>query len=223
MKNRSLLLTLALLSSCSYKVEKEKEPSVALDRASLGFSEIRSLAFGPKCSRCHGNDDWMNSYPAAQRLAQEISERVQGIGSRPAMPPPNSPQLTNREKQAIVAWVAAGAPEVPGEPSPPAPTEPPVEPPAEPEPPKPDPTEPPAPPRLNFARIRAQVFESKCIRCHQSELDTYEQTAPLLSDIEYRVQDIGGMFQMPPANRAQLTEEEKNLLLEWIRSGAPKD
>jgi uncharacterized membrane protein len=224
----TVMLSALLLASCSYKVEKEKEETLKLDTSSLGFAQIRSLALGPKCSRCHGNDDWMNSYPAAKAAAQDISDRVQGIGPNRPMPPASATPLTATEKAAIVAWVAAGAPEFPGQapveqPVNPPPVEPPpvTPPPVEPPPSEPPPVEPP-PPALNFALIKAKVFDAKCMRCHKAELDTYENTRPFIKDIEFRIQDIGGEFQMPPPNRPQLTDQEKNLVLEWIRSGAPE-
>lgn len=228
-----LVLSALFLASCSYKVEKEKEETLKLDASSLGFAQIRSLALGPKCSRCHGNDDWMNSYPAAKAAAQDISDRVQGIGPNRPMPPANATQLTAAEKAAIVAWVAAGAPEVPGQtpapidqpvnppPAEPPPSEPPPVTPPPVEPPAP-PSEPPPPPALSFALVKAKVFDGKCLRCHKTDLDTYEHTRPLLKDIEFRVQDIGGEAQMPPPNKPQLTAEELKLVLDWIRSGAPE-
>ena len=210
-KNQILLaLSALLLASCSYKVEKEKEEIARIDGASLGFAQVRSV-LGPKCSRCHGGDAWMNSYPAAKAIAQDLSDRVQGIGPNRPMPPPNATQLTEAEKAAIVAWVKAGAPEVPGQ----QPVEQPVTP--------PPPVDPPPPPRLNFALVKAKVFDGKCLRCHREQLDTFANTRPLLKDIEFRVQDIGGEAQMPPANKPQLTQEELQLVLDWIRSGAPEE
>lgn len=207
-------LAALLLASCSYKVEKEKEEATLVDGAGLGFAQMRSV-LAPKCARCHGGDDWMNSYPAAKAIAQDISDRVQGIGPNRPMPPANSSQLTAAEKAAIVAWVQAGAPEVPGQQ--------PVERPVTPPPSEPPPVEPPPPPRLNFATVKAKVFDGKCLRCHQEELDTFEHTRPFLKDIEFRVQDIGGEGQMPPPNKAQLTPGELQLVLDWIRSGAPEE
>lgn len=218
-------LSALLLASCSYKVEKEKEEIARIDGASLGFAQVRSV-LGPKCSRCHGGDAWMSSYPAAKAIAQELSDRVQGIGPNRPMPPPNATQLTEAEKAAIVAWVKAGAPEAPGQqpveqPVTPPPAEPP---PVEPPPVEPPPVEPPPPPpRLNFALVKAKVFDGKCLRCHREQLDAFANTRPLLKDIEFRVQDIGGEAQMPPSNKPQLTEEELKLVLDWIRSGAPEE
>lgn len=207
-----LLLSGLLLSACSYKVDKEPEQLVQFDGSKLSFAEVRAMALGPKCARCH---DWVASFTETKALASEISDRVQGLGPNRQMPPASASQLTQNEKSAIVAWVAAGANEVPGQIDQPV-TPPPVEPP---------PVEPPPvePPRLNFALVKTKVLDVKCLRCHKEEFDTFEHTAPFIKDIEFRIQDIGGTEQMPPPNRPQLTEEEKNLLLEWIRSGAPKE
>ncbi len=212
-----------LLSSCSYKVDKEAEAPVKFDGKTLSFAQVRSMALGPKCARCH---DWVASYEETKALAQEISNRVQGLGGNRQMPPSSASQLTENEKAAIVAWVAAGALENPGQveqPVTPPPVEPPpVEPPpVEPPPVEPPPVEPPAKP--NFALIKSKVLDPKCLRCHKSDFDTFEHTAPLIKDIEFRIQDIGGDFQMPPPNKPQLSEEEKALVLEWIRSGAPNE
>jgi|GEM_PF-7118402 len=213
--SKILLLSCLLLSSCSYKVEKEPEELVKFDGSKLSFAEVRSLALGPKCARCH---DWVASYAETRALASDISDRVQGLGPNRQMPPASSSQLSANEKAAIVAWVAAGAQEVPGQVEQPV-TPPPVEPP----PVEPPPVEPPPPVKLTFAVVKAKVLDPKCLRCHKAELDTFEHTAPLIKDIEFRIQDIGGFEQMPPPNRPQLTDEEKNMLLEWIRSGAPKE
>ena len=211
MKNLiTLAICASLLASCSYKVEKEKEEPVRLDARSIGFAQVSGM-FGAKCSRCHTGDAWMTNYATAKLRSAEISRRVQGAGPEPVMPPPNATQLTAGEKAAIVSWVSAGAPEVPGQ----QPEEQPVTP--------PPPVDPPPPPRLNFALVKSRVFDGKCLRCHREQLDTFANTRPLLKDIEFRVQDIGGESQMPPPNRPQLTEEELKLVLDWIRSGAPEE
>jgi len=205
-----LALTGILLSSCSYKVDKEKEAPLKFEGASLGFSQVQALALGPKCARCH---DWASSYTSTKAVALEISARVQSTTAGFQMPPASAPQLTANEKAAIVAWVSAGAPEVPGEITQPI-TPPPVEPP---------PSEPAPPERLHFALVKAKVFDAKCMSCHGTEFDTFEHTKPWIKEIEFRIQDIGGASQMPPPNRPQLTEEEKNMVLEWIRAGAPNE
>jgi uncharacterized membrane protein len=70
--------------------------------------------------------------------------------------------------------------------------------------------------------VKAKVFDLKCIRCHDTDFDTFEHTSPLLKDIEFRVQAMGTDDQMPPARATQLTEDEKKQLLDWIHAGAPE-
>jgi uncharacterized membrane protein len=209
-KYLNLALAGLLLSSCSYKVDKEAEQPVMFDGAKLSFNEVRSMALGPKCARCH---DFVASYADTKALASEISDRVQGIGPFRQMPPASASQLTSNEKAAIVAWVAAGAREIPGQ----------VDQPVTPPPVTPPPVEPPAPEKLTFAVVKAKVIDAKCLRCHKTDFDTFEHTAPLIQDIKFRIQDIGGMDQMPPEGKTQLTPEEKTLVLDWIQAGAPKE
>lgn len=200
-----------LLSACSYKVEKEREAPAKIDGASLSFAQVSSMALAPKCARCHA---WATSYSGSAAVAfgdTGIGARVQSNTPGFMMPPASSPQLSANEKAAILAWVDAGAKEFPAQPDTPPVITPPIDPPL---------TE---PQKLTFALIKQKVFAAKCLRCHGAELDTFEHTLPLIKDIEFRVQDIGGFDQMPPANRTQLTDEEKNMLLEWIRSGAPNE
>lgn len=205
----TLLIGGFLLFSCSYKVEKIKEERTKPDGASLSFAQVSGMALAPKCARCHG---WATSYAGAAAVAfgdNGIMARVQSNTPGFQMPPASSPQLSANEKAAIVAWVMAGAKEFSG--SPPSPVSPPVQ-----------PAPPPATP-LNFEQVRAKVFTRRCQSCHGAEFETFESTARTLRDIEFRIQDTGGAMQMPPEGSTQLSDEEKNLVLAWIRAGAPND
>lgn len=202
MTSRALLITL-LLSSCAYKVQKEPEAGPEKISGPIAFSRIQAEVL-PKCTRCHG---WAESYEGVRPLLSEIAARVASRDPGFRMPMPGSPDLTAGERALLLEWIARGGPE--GEPGEGTQPEPPVTPPV------------PPPPALNFAAVKAKVFDAKCLRCHGRDLDTYENARPLLREIDFRVR-LEGAGQMPPASRPQLTAEEKQLLLDWIQAGAPE-
>lgn len=213
MRTASLLLLL-LLSACAYRVEKEGADSVKLNPDSLGFPEVQAAIFGPKCARCHG---WAGSYEGVTANLAEISARTQSADPNFMMPPPNATALTAEEKSSLAAWIAKGAPRVgggePGQPSvpppaPPAPTPPPVVP-------------GPISPVLSYNNVRDSVLVPKCARCHSQMVNNYDSVVANLTEINSRVRSEFDFDQMPPARAAQLTVEEKNLLLDWIAAGAP--
>jgi len=206
MRNATLLALALLISSCSYRVEKESEPAVKLNANALGFSEVQAAIFGPKCARCHG---FVTSYEGVVANLSAIAARTQSTDPGFMMPPPGRGSLTAEEKAALQSWIDRGAPQV-GEGSEPI-TEP---------APRPDP--PPAKPALSFAFVQQQVFTPKCAKCHGGMVGSYEKVVGNLTEIESRVRSTFEWEQMPPPRASQLTEEEKNLLLDWIKAGAPR-
>ncbi len=162
-----------------------------------GFTEIRALVLGPKCLRCHG--EALATYAAVLPLLDEIAARIQSSDPNLMMPPPGS-SLSAAERTLLLDWIARGAPEGPGGVAP----------------------APPPPGLSGFALLQAKVFP-KCSRCHGGGwLSSYESTFGQKDEIARRVQ-LTDFEQMPPANRPQLSEEEKQLLLTWIALGAPRE
>ncbi len=79
---------------------------------------------------------------------------------------------------------------------------------------------------LTFALIASTVLEAKCLKCHSNatknsgnvNLETYLNVRAALVDIKDDV--ISGA--MPKAPGMPLSEEEKFLIMQWIRNGAPE-
>jgi uncharacterized membrane protein len=79
----------------------------------------------------------------------------------------------------------------------------------------------PIPLAANFQSLRANVFLKKCYTCHINrtiKLDTYASVSGAINTNNLRTRVNNGI--MPPATAAQLTGEEKTLLLQWIDAGA---
>jgi hypothetical protein len=78
--------------------------------------------------------------------------------------------------------------------------------------------------KMDFAAVKAQFFVPQCIRCHSNSggnkggvnLETYANVKSRLSSIQSAVN--GGF--MPPAG--PLPASTKNILNNWITSGAPE-
>jgi uncharacterized membrane protein len=197
-----LLLPLLLSSACSYRVEKE--PPVPIG-GELGFAEIQAI-LGPKCISCHGA--MLVSYESLLPSLGQIAARIQSQVPAFMMPPPGNAPLTTKEREAVLDWIARGAPREGGSqellPVPPPPAAPIVI------------------PGLNFAFVQQEVLKPKCAGCHGKMVSSYEGVLANLQEIERRVRSTT-FDQMPPDWAEEgLTEAEKSLLLDWIKAGAPE-
>lgn len=206
-----LLFLLLILTSCSYHEDKGGAPT-GLSSSQLGYAQVQSSVFGPRCARCHAGDV-VASYESVVAHLPEITRRMQLPAGAPGAMPPGGP-VSPQELQAVLAWSRAGAPReagvggTPGQPSvPPPPTTPPVTPP-------PTPALP-----FSFAEVNAKVFAPKCARCHRGMMASYESVTANLSEIDSMISS----GQMPPARASQLSAEERDLVLRWIALGGPKD
>ncbi|MCO5141578.1 MAG: c-type cytochrome [Oligoflexia bacterium] len=207
-KAQLLIYTLLLLaSSCSYRVDKQ-EVDLASNLKNISFAEINQMVFQPKCARCHGGDIFSN-YTSVLENLDFIKDRILRSERSPGAMPPSG-KLKNEEINAILAWMADGAPEFkPGETTP-----------------QPQPIPPrtrPSPEELEnptYQVVNQFVFQLKCSRCHGRGLvKDYESVLASLDAINLEV----SQGSMPPFDATQLTEEEKNLLLRWIALGAPNN
>ncbi len=70
------------------------------------------------------------------------------------------------------------------------------------------------PTEMDWNGVFATVFQPRCTRCH-SEFNSYET---VLRDIR-RIEEEVRTNRMPEG--APLSQEEKNLLFNWIEQGAP--
>lgn len=75
---------------------------------------------------------------------------------------------------------------------------------------------------LDFASIKAQIFEAHCTRCHNDareskgvNLEYYDRVFPIVDKIRDAVET-----DRMPRRAAALTAEEKELLFAWIDQGA---
>lgn len=80
---------------------------------------------------------------------------------------------------------------------------------------------------VDFATVKAQVFEPACIKCHGAviakqgvRLDVYSDAFAKLDLVRSEVES-GGM-PPPPPRGSVLSPEQKALLTAWIDSGAPQ-
>lgn len=77
---------------------------------------------------------------------------------------------------------------------------------------------------LDFAAVKAQVFQSYCIRCHSQaggnkagvNLESYLSVKPIVQTI---MSAVNNQF-MPPSGT--LPGTAKNLLVSWVQAGAPE-
>jgi len=215
------IFALMLLSSCGNYTERKGfeesfDPSL-LSSTSLDFNTVKELVFAPRCISCH------QQYKNYESIYQELSA-IQNTVESNRMPKTGGP-LSNQQKAILKAWIAQGAAEVPGQPTPPRIGE-------ELEP--------------NWKSISRHIINPKCLVCHNPQgqakfLDLSNRQVifenrnrqfdggtalinfenPLKSYIVQILQDEDE--PMPPLNSNinQLTENELDVFIEWIKRGLP--
>ncbi len=201
-----------LFAACSYNERKIPEEAPEKVTGPLGFASVKAI-FENRCAFCHDHATWVGQYlPTVSRI-EGISTRIQSTDPAIMMPKPGAPPLTAGEKALILAWIAQGAPLEAGGAVAPAPALPPADP------------EPPSLPdspvsSLPFALVKAKVFDRKCATCHATRFANFENTRPWIREMDARIRSEFAFEQMPPPHAPQLSAEEKDLVLEWIRTGA---
>jgi uncharacterized membrane protein len=227
------------LAACNYKLEKLSAPprvggEGVMNQNQIDFAVVMEKVIQPKCLECHaaagGNRGGVNleTYAEVRLNLADVKADVED-GSMPKRRQP----LTQAQKDLILNWIAAGAPEKADSPTQPTPA--PVTPtpqpgptPVEPVPqPNPAPVTPPLPPAgpevLDYATVKTQVIDRACLKCHSApanrgdvNLESYQEVLKNIVDIKMDVAD----GTMP--KRSTLTPEQKNLILDWIAAGAPE-
>lgn len=209
------LFGLALtLSGCGNYEEFKEDPSNLFTRVapsqSVTFNQVNEQVLTPRCIQCHpGYDDYNTVSANLQKIAGSIaSDRMPQNG-------PLEPELKN----LILGWIAAGAPQGNVAPI------------------KPDPAD----DTLNatYNSIAKNLFGKKCVVCHNpqgqvpflslaSREAIWEQRDYLLDfekpEDSYILEVIQDPSEpMPPLESPfeQVTEEEINILKEWIGKGMP--
>ncbi|MCB0393307.1 MAG: hypothetical protein KDD25_02035 [Bdellovibrionales bacterium] len=218
-----LLVSLFLLSACGNYTEKKKDveqPNFVFSKSELSFALVSSQVLGPNCVECH------KSYKSYDVVRKDLDKIMFSIETN-KMPKRGGP-LSDDLKSLMRAWYSAGAPNKPGEPPTPPPTDKPVE---------------LAP---TYASLSANVFEPKCIVCHNPDgeakfLDLSSRFAIFsardrifdgdkhLLNFEnpaesYIIDVITDEDEpMPPewTDITPLTEKEVNTMIEWIGLGLP--
>jgi hypothetical protein len=143
------------------------------------------------------------------------------------MPKSPNPPLAQAEKDLVIAWVDAGAPNTgagggncdPNGPGNGEPTDP-VDPIEEPL------TEVPPDSEITYELVRNKIFKFRCFACHSTaggnanglNLETYFNTVDEIDDIYEEVSE--GRMPLPP--RPPLNQVERTTLLRWIDIGAPR-
>lgn len=219
------LLTVSVFTGCGNYEEFKEDPSApfeGLTRAStLTFKEVSEKVIGPKCVKCHGN------YKTYEGVKKDIDNGKIISEVRSNSMPKDGP-LSDDEKQILFSWIFSGAPE--GEVI--------VEP-------------PPVQAGPTFESLAKGIFSEKCIVCHRvnpddpndrgeapfalndrTDLMVYAtQFNPFVFDFENpeesefvrRFTSDNPVELMPPARSGfdPLTEEEREIVIEWIRRGLP--
>jgi uncharacterized membrane protein len=79
--------------------------------------------------------------------------------------------------------------------------------------------------KMDYALVRTEVIEPMCINCHSNangnsggvNLESYQSVIQNLTTVEDEVKTDG-----MPASGPLLTPTEKNIILNWIKEGAPQ-
>lgn len=207
---------LALIISCGNYEELKSEPSSSFDNiravSGLTFADIQKQVIGPKCITCHAG------YTNYSAVKADLSKILREVLSDNMPKKPNAP-LTDDEKSLLVSWQEDGAPlgnVVAIEPSP-----------------EDDGLQP------NWKSISKNILQKKCTACHNPQgeqaflpfttrLEMFSKRDKLFNFDEpeksYILEVIQDSFEpMPPLDSPfkSVTQDEINVLTEWIRLGLP--
>jgi len=224
-----ILLSLAFVffaSGCSFR--KEKTTPSAVDASGIqpsseqlansSFSLVYTTVLQPHCISCHGTSGGVNleSYASAVSVLAQI--KAQAIDSR-QMPKAPEALLSTTELQVLNAWIQTGGRENP-ENGPPPP--------------------PPPPPALEptYTSIKANIFDKKCISCHQvgakAEKYPFTSLAEMINNpdpvvisgsvAQSALNDVlqpGADTPMPPPSSGYtpLSKDEITVIQDWITNG----
>jgi mono/diheme cytochrome c family protein len=209
----SLIALLFLGVSCQFYHEKDSGDDAALVSVkTVSYRMVMQNVVSSRCLRCHANE--FNSYDAVRKRISEIQDRAL---VRRDMPP--SGPLSKSESKILKTWIDAGMPLNQGEASEPLPALSPT-----------------------FQSIRANIFETRCLRCHgpgesHDDINIFDQSTvtgakgwvvPFDPEKSELYQDITKTTKgrMPPIAKPgkptvdPLTPEQIDTIRTWILNGA---
>ncbi len=227
----SFIVVLAVasgLGACSFSIKKNPARGIPsaqnYKQSELAFGNVFSRVIRPNCIGCHGNGGGINLESFAN-IKANLSRIYQAAIVEQKMPKaPNAP-LSADDLGLLNAWIQAGAPETaPGE--------------------VPGPT--PIPLGPNFASIKYNILDSKCLLCHapgkavariplvtkddflNSPLDLVLPGNPDESGIMLAIRGMISGKLMPPPKDAngnptgftKLSDQEIDAIGQWITKGA---
>ena len=208
-----------LLSACNSHLAKESAVAggdvPSFSKGQLSYAIVNQYVFAPKCVQCHGHSGGVSleTFAAVSQNLTAVEAAVRA-GSMPKAP---APPLTTSEEQLLADWIAAGAPEQAsggGDVPPPPALEP------------------------KFASIHDLVFAKKCLHCHNAAGSAKDVPLDTAQDLLTSPDDLvlpgdpansylaivitpGARRQMPPVSSGlTLTNNEINVIKEWIKNGA---
>ena len=222
------LSTVFLGTGCAFRVDKGGaaandasaiQPS-AQQLAQSSFALVYNTVLQPRCISCHGNSGGVNLETYASAVSALAKIKAQAIDSRLMPKSPEAP-LSTAELQVLNAWIQTNGRENPVDgttPPPPPPPPPPLEP--------------------TYTSIKANIFDKKCISCHQAggkaEKYPFTSLAEILNNSDPVV--VSGSIEqsalndvlqpnadkpMPPKSSGYtpLSADEINVIQEWITNG----
>lgn len=208
----------ALFVGCNYKVDKSGGGGRGQiwDKAQglPTYAKLTELVLGPKCFNCHdgSREKDLRSYATFLNNLLLIQSDIESGRM------PKGTTLTSGEKDLVLSWIAAGAPEdgVAGV--------------------RPTPTPIPVDVIPDYATLSSVILAPKCFTCHDGarvrpdpknpgkmkgakDLRTYELFVASIVSVKDEVES----GDMPPQKKKAppLTDNEKTVLLNWIAAGAP--
>jgi len=189
------------------------------------YESLKATIFSSRCISCHDSSGFVTdydftSYESMTSYKKLFKTPTTGGDNRfihalvtGEMPEKSTP-LPQEQIDVIRLWIELGLPEFEGAPgidlgNPPSPV-----------PGDGTVSNPPKEDCIDYAFIKAQVFEQRCVGCHGTKggvnLETYSNVKSHLSMIEKMV----STDQMPP--KKPLAADLKKNLLAWIKNGAPE-
>lgn len=214
-----LVFLIALGSfSCSYRIDKNPATSESMPsftKGELSYALVDQYVLAPKCIQCHGNSGGINL-----ENYSEVKRNIRGVEAAAlvtfAMPKSPVTALSEAQRAMLQDWISIGAPEFPngGIETPPPPLAP------------------------TFASIHDQIFAAKCMLCHNPNGSAKKVSLDTAADLLAAPNDLvlpgdpdnsyltiiispGARRPMPPASSGiSLSEDEVNVIKEWIKNGA---